>query len=161
MEVSLHYAGFWKRFAAYIIDYVILAFFLYFTFKMFMDRWDLNFIARDIHYHPYYQGYSDYPYYYPPIWSTMLYPLFALIIRWCYFSGLESSPLKATIGKLAVGIYVTDLKGERISFGKATGRYFGKIISRIILGVGFIMAGFTEKKQALHDMMANCLVLSK
>jgi uncharacterized RDD family membrane protein YckC len=53
------------------------------------------------------------------------------------------------------------MNGEKISFGKATGRYFGKIISGMILCIGYIMAGFTEKKQALHDMMAGCLVVRK
>jgi uncharacterized RDD family membrane protein YckC len=56
---------------------------------------------------------------------------------------------------------VTDLNGDRISFGKASGRFFGKIISRLILGIGFFMIGFTEKKQGLHDMIAGCLVVKK
>jgi len=58
-----------------------------------------------------------------------------------------------------MGIKVTDLNGNRISIGQATGRYFGKILSALILYVGFLMAGFTEKKQALHDIMASCLVV--
>jgi uncharacterized RDD family membrane protein YckC len=62
---------------------------------------------------------------------------------------------------MALGIKVTDLSGERIGFGKATGRYFGKIISGLILLIGYIMVAFTEKKQGLHDMMAGCLVVSK
>jgi uncharacterized RDD family membrane protein YckC len=85
----------------------------------------------------------------------------SLLLTWAYYSGMESSPLQATIGKLVVGIYVTDLQGQRISFGRATGRWFGKIISGAILLIGYLMAGFTEKKQALHDMMARCLVLMK
>jgi uncharacterized RDD family membrane protein YckC len=74
---------------------------------------------------------------------------------------MESSPFQATIGKVAVGIYVADLQGQRISFGRATGRFFGKILSGAILLIGYLMAGFTEKKQALHDTMAGCLVLVK
>ena len=74
---------------------------------------------------------------------------------------MESSPLQATIGKLAVGIYVTDMEGKRVSFGKATGRYFAKIISAVILFIGFFMAGFTDKRQALHDKITNCLALGK
>jgi uncharacterized RDD family membrane protein YckC len=55
---------------------------------------------------------------------------------------------------------VTDLNGNRISFGRASGRFFAKMISGLIpFGIGYIMAGFTEKKQALHDMVASCLVL--
>ncbi|HRU62302.1 MAG TPA: RDD family protein, partial [Bacteroidia bacterium] len=60
----------------------------------------------------------------------------------------------------ALGLRVTDLNGERITFLRATGRYFGKIISGMILYIGFIMAAFTEKRQALHDLMAECLVVS-
>lgn len=83
------------------------------------------------------------------------------VITWLYFSIMESSPAKATLGKLALGIRVTDIRGNRISFMKATGRYFGKIISSFILCIGYLMAGFTEKKQALHDIMAGCIVVRK
>ncbi|MGB6469852.1 MAG: RDD family protein, partial [Candidatus Acidiferrales bacterium] len=68
---------------------------------------------------------------------------------------------QGTLGKRALGLLVTDLEGRRVSFGRASGRYFGKIVSALILMIGFIMAGFTEKKQALHDMLAGCLVLRK
>jgi uncharacterized RDD family membrane protein YckC len=74
---------------------------------------------------------------------------------------MESSSKQATLGKMALGIIVTDLEGQRISFGKATGRHFSKIVSGIILYIGFIMVAFTEKKQGLHDMMAGCLVVVK
>ncbi|MCI0556277.1 MAG: RDD family protein, partial [Anaerolineae bacterium] len=63
--------------------------------------------------------------------------------------------------KMALGIVVTDMNGNRISFGRATGRYFGKILSGLIIYIGYIMVAFTEKKQGLHDMMASCLVLNK
>jgi uncharacterized RDD family membrane protein YckC len=72
---------------------------------------------------------------------------------------LESSSMQATLGKMALGLKVTDLNGKQISFGKATGRYFAKIISAIILLIGFIMVAFTEKKQGLHDMIAGTLVV--
>jgi uncharacterized RDD family membrane protein YckC len=87
--------------------------------------------------------------------------LVILILQWLYYALMESSNKQATLGKLALGIVVTDLSGGRISFGRATGRYFGKIISGLILYIGFIMAGLTEKKQALHDIMASCLVVLK
>jgi uncharacterized RDD family membrane protein YckC len=74
---------------------------------------------------------------------------------------MESSPQQATLGKMALGLKVTDLQGERLSFARATGRYFGKIVSSLILFVGFMMAGWTEKKQALHDIMAGTLVVKK
>lgn len=82
-----------------------------------------------------------------------------LLLTWLYFALCESSPWQATLGKKALGLTVTDLEGKRISFLRATGRHFGKLLSTVILFIGFIMAGFTEKKQALHDMLASCLVV--
>jgi uncharacterized RDD family membrane protein YckC len=81
------------------------------------------------------------------------------VISWLYYALMESSAKQATLGKMAIGIVVTDLDGHRISFGRATGRYFGKILSGLILGIGFLMAAFTEKKQALHDILASTLVV--
>jgi uncharacterized RDD family membrane protein YckC len=80
-------------------------------------------------------------------------------VNWLYFTLQESSQRQATIGKMALGIVVTDLNGERIGFAKATGRYFAKILSAIILLIGFIMVAFTEKKQGLHDILAGTLVV--
>jgi uncharacterized RDD family membrane protein YckC len=62
---------------------------------------------------------------------------------------------------MAVGIVVTDMNGGRVSFGRATGRYFGKILSSITLFIGYLMQPFTERRQTLHDMLAACLVLRK
>jgi uncharacterized RDD family membrane protein YckC len=87
--------------------------------------------------------------------------LINLVLGWVYAAAMESSDRQATLGKMAVGIKVTDMNGERISFGKATGRHFAKIISAIILLIGYIMAAFDSKKQALHDKMAGTLVLNK
>ena len=83
------------------------------------------------------------------------------IAAWLYFALMESSYRQATLGKMAVGIQVTNMDGGRISFLNATGRYLGKIISGMIMYIGYIMAAFTERKQALHDMMASTLVLRK
>lgn len=82
-------------------------------------------------------------------------------VNFGYFAGMESSARMATIGKSAMGLRVCDMNGERISFGKATGRYFGKIVSSIILGIGYLMVIWSDKKQALHDQMAGTLVLKK
>jgi len=79
------------------------------------------------------------------------------IITWLYFSLMESSTEQATLGKKLMGFKITDLHGKRISFGRASGRFFAKIISTILLGVGFLMVAFTKKKQGLHDMMAECI----
>tara|TARA_B100001245_G_C22536040_1_gene269160 strand:- start:219 stop:485 length:267 start_codon:yes stop_codon:yes gene_type:complete len=85
----------------------------------------------------------------------------SLIYWWIYFAVMESSPTQGTLGKMAIGIKVTDLEGSRISFGRASGRHFGKLISGLILQMGFVMVAFTKKKQGLHDKMASCLVVNK
>ncbi len=92
--------------------------------------------------------------------GTMMFGVFGvtLIINWLYFAIMESSRLQATVGKLAVGVVVTDLKGERLTFARATGRYFGKILSSVVLCIGYIMVAFTERKQGLHDLVAGTLV---
>ncbi len=84
-----------------------------------------------------------------------------LVINWLYSAIQESSPKQATIGKQAMGLVVTDMNGDRVSFVKATIRHFAKILSALILLIGYIMAFFTEKKQGLHDMIAGTLVLQK
>jgi uncharacterized RDD family membrane protein YckC len=85
----------------------------------------------------------------------------SLVLAWLYEALMESSSYQATLGKLAVGIKVCDLYGRRISFARATGRHFGKILSGLILLIGYIMAAFTERKQALHDIMAGTLVVKR
>jgi uncharacterized RDD family membrane protein YckC len=82
-----------------------------------------------------------------------------IVIVWLYYAWQECSPVQATLGKRAMGIKVTDDYGPRIGFGRATGRYFGKIISGIIFNIGFLLAGWTARKQALHDMIAGTLVV--
>jgi uncharacterized RDD family membrane protein YckC len=94
-----------------------------------------------------------------PLWLTLLVLVLYLIGGWIYFALMESSEIQATLGKLAVGLIVTDLAGERITFSHATGRYFGKVFSALTVGVGYFMAAFTDRKQALHDVMAGCHVL--
>jgi uncharacterized RDD family membrane protein YckC len=87
--------------------------------------------------------------------------LITSLLTWFYYAGMESSSRQATIGKSIMGIYVTDFDGQRISFLRATGRYFAKILSALILMIGFIMAAFTARKQALHDIIAGTLVYSR
>jgi uncharacterized RDD family membrane protein YckC len=96
-------------------------------------------------------------------WSgvEVLLNVSGILIAWLYGALMESSATQATLGKMALGLKVTDEAGARLSFGRATGRHFGKILSGIILGIGFIMAAFTEKKQGLHDMLAGTLVVKK
>ncbi|WP_260927549.1 RDD family protein [Novosphingobium sp. 9] len=82
----------------------------------------------------------------------------SLVLSWLYFAIMESSPTQGTLGKMAVGLVVTDEFGQRIGFGRATGRYFAKILSSLILCIGYIMVAFTERKQGLHDIVARTLV---
>jgi uncharacterized RDD family membrane protein YckC len=99
--------------------------------------------------------------------AAMLGVIFVLlpitvVVTWLYFASMESSERQGTLGKMALGLFVTDMHGKRISFARASGRFFAKFITGLIpFFIGYIMAGFTEKKQALHDMIAGCLVLKK
>ncbi|MBI1749599.1 MAG: RDD family protein [Acidobacteria bacterium] len=135
------YAGFWRRFAAYWIDW-----FIFFSIELFIAA------ARGI-----------------PLAARqdvespeLVKGLFlGLLIGWLYSATLESSPWQATLGKRAMDIYVTDLKGRRLGFAQASGRFFGKLLSALIFGIGFFMIAFTERKQALHDHLAGCLVVRR
>lgn len=93
---------------------------------------------------------------------VMVLVLLSVVGAWLYHALMESSSWQGTIGKHAMNIVVTDMAGRPVSFGRATGRHFGKILTGMIpLGIGWIMAGFTEKRQAIHDMVASCLVLRR
>ena len=86
----------------------------------------------------------------------------SLVVTWLYHALMESSEWQATVGKKVLGLVVTDMAGQRVSFGRLTGRHFGKIITNMIpMFIGYIMAGFTERKQSIHDMIAGCLVLRR
>ena len=84
-----------------------------------------------------------------------------IAIGWFYEALSTSGSWQATLGKLAVGLKVTDMAGNRISFGRATGRHFARIISGMIMNIGYIMVAFTDRKQGLHDMIAGTLVMKK
>ena len=83
------------------------------------------------------------------------------VVALLYFAFMESSKTQGSLGKMAMSIKVTDMDGQRVSFGKAFLRNIGKIVSQMILYIGYLMAAFTEKKQALHDIMAGTLVVKK
>lgn len=140
----MNYAGFWKRFAAYIIDYLILSIpsvliVIPIVFSMAVAEADEDAINA----------------------VSLILQLMIFLLAWPYFAFMESSAKQGTLGKMALGIKVTDGNGNRIGFGQATGRYFGKIISSLTCSIGYIMAGITSKKQALHDIMSDCLVIDK
>jgi uncharacterized RDD family membrane protein YckC len=83
------------------------------------------------------------------------------IVGWLYFAFMESSARQATFGKSLLNLQVTDEQGQRISFLRATGRHFAKILSAIILLIGFIMVAFDSRKQGLHDKIASRLVVQR
>jgi uncharacterized RDD family membrane protein YckC len=96
----------------------------------------------------------------------LVFAVVSILIQWLYHAYLESGEKQATWGKQALGLYVTDLTGNHVTFGRASGRFFAKMVTGMIpLGIGYVMAGFTagftERKQALHDMIASCLVLRR
>ena len=141
------YAGFWLRLVAYIIDYIvtyiigsIVGFFL-------------GLIAASVM--------APTPRGQMPVGLLVFFGLSGLLIGWLYYALMECSSTQATLGKMALGLRVTDMEGRRITFGRATGRFFAKILSALILLVGFIMAAFTERKQGLHDMIAGTLVMRR
>jgi uncharacterized RDD family membrane protein YckC len=92
-----------------------------------------------------------------PVYGAAFLGIF--ILSWLYYAAMESSARQGTLGKVVLGLRVTDANGARLTFGHATGRHFAKIVTGFIpLGIGWMMAGFTAKKQALHDMIAGTLV---
>lgn len=153
------YAGFWLRFLAFIIDKIVLGIF---CVPILVGAAMMMGLGAAISSLP--RGGNPFAEGFPFVFAEFLaiFTLVAVVGSWLYYALLESSEWQATAGKRALGLEVTDLTGNRISFGRASGRYFGKFITNLIpLGVGYILAGVTEKKQALHDMMAGCLVLRK
>jgi len=153
------YAGFWLRLLADIIDNIVLG--IPYGFLAVMIFASAIPILRDL------AAQNPNPLLIASLLGSriLLFVLLNLLGTWLYWSLLESSSWQATLGKKALGLYVSDLQGSRISFGKASVRFFaGRGIS-LVPSIGAlyylidcIMAGLTEKKQALHDMIAGCLV---
>jgi len=150
------YAGFWLRFVAIIIDFILLYLVRRLIFLPFGIGAGMNMHGMLHGRHP-----QDIGELMSFLRLFIRVAIISSVIQWLYFSLLESSVWQATVGKKLLGLTVTDLEGRRIGFGRATGRYFAKILSALILFIGYMMAGFTEKKQALHDMIAGTLVLRK
>ncbi len=136
---STQYAGFWRRFAAAVLDDTLILILA-------------NLLISVSNFYRYIVDSNE-------VFITSFIFIFLVLLRWSYSAGMESSPLRATIGKLAIGLYVTNMDGGRVTFRQATGRFFGKVLSSLILCIGYIMAAFTPKKQALHDQLSNCLVM--
>jgi uncharacterized RDD family membrane protein YckC len=139
------YGGFWVRVLAYLIDWFILQFATSMLAGVVVAMALVAGATSDA---------GD------TMAVGMLVALYGsmLVANWLYFAIMESSRWQGTVGKQALKLIVTDEHGERIGFGRATGRYFAKILSSLILSIGFFMVGWTERKQGLHDMIAGTLV---
>ncbi|NLW47253.1 MAG: RDD family protein [Firmicutes bacterium] len=85
--------------------------------------------------------------------------IISVIIGWAYYALLESSSLQGTIGKFALKLEVTDLEGQPLNLLQATKRYFAHYLSILTLGAGYIILAFNDKKQAVHDLLTDCMVL--
>jgi len=139
------YAGFWRRVAASILDGLVLAGlgFVLGVVAAFVAAGDISTEDGSMKF-------------------AAVYYLGSWIIGWLYFATMHSGERQASYGKRALGIKVTDDSGERISFGRASGRYFAYLLlTPLTLGIGLVMAGFTRRKQALHDLIAGTLVVSR
>jgi len=153
---EVEYAGFWLRFVAYIIDDLIVGFVGFLISLPFIGG--IVFSAINMEHTQDITG-SSFMGIAGILGSVMGLILASIAVGWLYFALMESSKNQGTLGKMALSIKVTDMDGNPISFARASGRYFGKIISSMIMMIGYILAGLTEKKQALHDILAGCLVI--
>ena len=138
------YAGFWLRFAAIMIDGLIWSVVAGVVLALLFAMLFASFMAGG---------------------AEVLAIVFFVVsylgvyLGWFFYHAYcESSDWQGSIGKRVLGLYVTDTEGRRLTFGRAAGRNFSRIITNLTAGVGYIMAGFTVRKQALHDMVADCLV---
>lgn len=140
------YAGFWKRVAAYLIDYVLVMVcnYLIAFFIGFLAAKLLNLQTDDV----------------PPAvaLAALLIVLGFVLVYYVY---AESSPWQATVGKRIMGIKVTDEHVRRISFWRSLGRRAAMAISSLTFLIGYMMCGWTARKQCLHDKIAGCLVVDK
>ena len=142
------YAGFWLRWVACVVDSIILSVPILIP-VMFAALAGVISAGHEPEPSP------------AMVLFILLFVPFSMIVTWLYFAFLESSPDQGTLGKRLLGLKVTDQEGRRISFGRATGRYFAKILSGLPFNLGYIIAAFTARKQALHDMIAKTLVVRR
>ncbi|HXE34477.1 MAG TPA: RDD family protein [Verrucomicrobiae bacterium] len=151
------YAGFWLRFVAFLIDGVVaLVAFVILLIPLFILTGAgaaLSRIGSD-------EDINDNVGAFLGIGFVLGFIGIIIVVSWLYYALSESSSWQATLGKKMLHLKVTDMTGQPISFGRASGRFFARIVTKLIpLGIGYMLAGFTEKKQAIHDMIASCLVL--
>ena len=153
----VHYGGFWLRFLAYLIDGMVIMLGIFVVAIPLVFLTGLGPLLSQIRPE---EDFND-----AGFWLIMalifLLATVSLAVTWLYHALMESSEWQATLGKRVLDLVVTDMAGYRVSFWRATGRHFAKIVSNMIYPFGHVMAGFTQQKQALHDMIAGCLVLRR
>lgn len=142
-----HYASFWERLGAYVIDSIVLSIPSYLVMFLVMFGMGMN----DPQALESGEGVGA--------MMAMYAVLFVLVIA--YFPLMESSKHRATLGKMALKIQVNNAQGGRISTGQAFGRFFGKIISGLIIYIGYLMVLWDDENQALHDKMAKTWVVRR
>jgi uncharacterized RDD family membrane protein YckC len=145
-DSSFKFAGFWLRLVAVIIDLVIIN--VAFIIPMFAIGYLIGIAMVGS------ATESELG-----VVAGVAGQLLSIMTNWLYHAMMESSKYQATLGKKILGLRVVNLQGEKIDFGQATGRHFGKVLSLLTLSIGHVMMGWTKKKQGLHDKMANCLVV--
>jgi uncharacterized RDD family membrane protein YckC len=145
------YSGFWKRFGAYVIDSILLSIVSGICITIMAVVLGGAMVVS--------AGFHDLTSIAYGLGMAFSIILFSTLVNWLYYTLMESSSQQATLGKLALGMVVIDEFGGRISFARANGRYWSKILSAMFLWLGYIMAAFTEKKQALHDLIATTFVV--
>jgi uncharacterized RDD family membrane protein YckC len=150
---NLNYAGFWRRFVASLLDFIIIGILL------FICRYALNSIGLDRLREPII-GEDRLE---SAWWTAMIFgdSVLSLAVGILYYGYFESSVWQASPGKRALGIIVTDLDRARISPARAVGRHMASILSDAIFFIGYLIQPFTNKRQALHDIIASTLVLKK
>ena len=158
--MNTNYAGFWLRLVAVIIDGIIIGCLQSLVFIPLLAAVGLG-IAGNMENMDMQDTGDMVGMLGVIVAAASAYSLLAMCIQIFYYTLMESSKFQGTLGKMALGIKVTDMNGEKLDFVKAFVRNLCKIISNFTLLIGYIMAGFTEKKQALHDMIASTLVVKK
>jgi len=139
-RLTMDYGGFWVRVFAYLLDLIVLLIISIPLAVVFgVSVVDTSNGAMNF--------------------SYSMNDAASLVLIVAYFVGFEGSAKQATPGKMAMGLVVTNQRGGRISYLRALGRFAGKYLSAFILLIGFIMVAFTERKQGLHDMLAQTLVV--
>lgn len=148
------YAGFWIRVVAYILDRIVVSI-VAAPFYFVLVLPSVLRIVRESERN----GEPSPEVIFSVLGGVSLFLIVFFVGYWLYEALLTSSSWQGTIGKRVLRLKVTDEAGNRISFGRATGRFFAKILSHFILWIGFIMVAFTDRKRGLHDMLAGTVVM--